>query len=174
MADYIVLLRAINVGGHNKIKMAELRELLSERGFTRISTMLQSGNVACSSRKKSAGVATSIAKGIKERFGHDIVVIVRTVSEYQQIVDAFPFPDPDPKASSIVFLEREYDGALDASAFAPDECVVAGAHVYLNWQGDFSSTKLTPAWIEKQTSIAGTRRNWSTLQALRDLGSAGS
>lgn len=169
MADYVVLLRAINVGGHNKIKMAELRELLEELKFTRVSTYLQSGNVVCSSRKQTAGVATSIAAGIRQRFGHDIVVIVRTADEFGKIIDACPFPEPGDKSSSIVFLDETYDGTLDASAFAPDKCVHTGSEVYLHWHGDFSTTKLTPSWIEKQTGRAGTRRNWATLRALREL-----
>lgn len=169
MAEYVVLLRAINVGGHNKIKMAELRELLEELKFTRVSTYVQSGNVVCSSRKKSAAVATSIANGIKERFGHEIAVIVRTAGEFNEIVDAFPFPDPGAKSASIVFLDGDCDDPLDASAFAPDECIAAGAQVYVNWHGDYSTTKLTPAWIEKQTGRAATRRNWATVQALQDL-----
>jgi uncharacterized protein (DUF1697 family) len=169
MARYVVLLRAINVGGRNKIPMAELRDLLSELGFSDVATYIQSGNVVCSSRKKPAGVATAIAEGIAGRFGHDISVLVRTADEFNQVADNFPFGEPDAKASSVVFLEDQPAGELDASAFLPDECLVVGADVYLHWHGSFADTKLTPAWIEKQTGLAGTRRNWATIRSLCDL-----
>lgn len=45
MTIYIALLRGINVGGHNKLKMADLRKMLESMGLTRVQTYIQSGNV---------------------------------------------------------------------------------------------------------------------------------
>ena len=172
MTTFVALLRGINVGGRNKIPMAELRQLLAELGFTNVATYIQSGNIICSSRKKSAGVASSIAQGIRERFGHDIAVMVRTIDELDQIIAGWPYADADPKASGVVFLDDPFDGGLDASAFAPDECLVAGAEVYVNCPTRFADTKLTAAWIEKQTDRAGTRRNWTTVLKLQAMAAA--
>jgi len=169
MTTYVVLLRAINVGGHNKIPMAELRALLGELKFTDVATYIQSGNVVCSSRKNPASVATTIKKGISDRFGHDISVIVRTAAQIADIVERFPYPDGSPKASGVVFLDQEFDGDLDASEFAPAKCQVAGADVFMTSTTTFSDTKLTPAWIEKQTGRVGTRRNWATVLKLHDM-----
>lgn len=169
MTTYVALLRAINVGGRNKIPMAELRELLGELGFSDVATYIQSGNVVCSSRKKSASVSTSIATGIKERFGHDIDVIVRTAAELDGLIDNFPYGDADPKSSGVVFLAAPFSGDVDASAFAPDECRLAGADVYVNCPSGFGATKLTAAWITKQSGTPCTRRNHPTLLALQAL-----
>lgn len=169
MTRYVVLLRAINVGGRNKIPMAELRDMLDEQKFTDVATYIQSGNVVCSSRKSAASVATTIKKAIAARFGHDIQVIVRTAQELDQLVADFPYGDADPKSSGIVFLEGSFDSELDASAFSPDECSVAGPDVYVNCPTRFAETKLTAAWIEKQTGLAGTRRNWATVLKLNDM-----
>jgi len=169
MTTYCVLLRAINVGGHNKIPMAELRDLLDELKFTDVATYIQSGNVVCSSSKKAPLVATTIKKGIAERFGHDIAVIVRTAEQIAQIVADFAYPEADPKSSGVVFLSDSYDGDLDASAFAPDECQPASADVFVNCPTRFASTKLTAAWIEKQTGLAATRRNWATVLKLHEM-----
>ena len=172
MTTYVVLLRAINVGGRNKIPMAELRELIGELKFTNVATYIQSGNVVCGSAKKPASAASEIKAAIADRFGHDIAVIVRSASEIEQIVDTFPYDNADPKSSGVVFLADAYDGELDASAFAPDVCELDGANVHVNCPTRFAATKLTAAWIEKKTGLAGTRRNWTTVLKLREMAAA--
>ncbi len=163
MTTYSVLLRAINVGGHNKIPMADLRDLLNELGFGDVATNIQSGNIACSSRKKPAAIAATIKSAIAERFGHDIVVIVRSADELAQIVAEFPFGDANPKSSGVMFLSGIANGSIDATAFAPDKCRVAGDNVFISCPNGFGRTKLTGAWIEKQTALSGTMRNFATV-----------
>ena len=172
MTTYVALLRAINVGGRNKMPMAELRDLLGELKFTNVASYIQSGNVVCTTSKKPASVASSIKAGIADRFGHDIAVVVRTAAEIEQIIADFPYLDADPKSSGVVFLADTYDGELDASAFTPDQCTVAGANVHVNCPTRFAATKLTTAWIEKQTGLAGTRRNWATVLKLHQMAAA--
>lgn len=169
MTSYVVLLRAINVAGRNKIAMAELRDLLDELGFGDVATYIQSGNIVCSSAKKPASVETSIKAGIAERFGHDIEVMARTGAQLGELVDAFPYPAADPKSSGVVFLSGSFTGQLDASKFAPDECLPVGAEIFVNCPTRFAKTKLTAAWIEKQTALAATRRNWATVLKLADM-----
>ena len=171
MTTYVVLLRAVNVGGRNKIPMADLRAVLAELQFGDVATYIQSGNIVCSSTESAAQVASSISEAIADRFDHSIEVMVRTAADFTSMVDAFPYAGADPKSSGVVFLSDAFAGELDATAFAPDECQVAGAHVFVNCPTRFASTKLTGAWVEKQTGLAGTRRNWATvlkLQALLD------
>jgi len=171
MTTHVVFLRAINVGGRNKIPMAALRELLEDLDFAHVATYIQSGNIICDSSKKPASVASTIKDGIAERFGHAIAVMVRTVPELERLVAEWPYGAADPKASGVVFLAATFDGELDASAFAPDECQTAGADVYVNCPTRFADTKITGAWVEKQTGLAGTRRNWSTVLKMRELAS---
>lgn len=169
MATHIVLLRAINVGGHNKVPMADLREALTNAGFTGVATYIQSGNIVCGSRKGQAGVARDIKKIIKDQMGHDVEVIVRSPEELAELAAGFPWQTPQPKASGIVFLAGPPTSEVDASTFAPDECTVVGNNVYVNYAVSFSESKLTPAWIEKTTGQAGTRRNWNTVVKLLDM-----
>ena len=165
----IVALRAINVGGRNKIPMAELRELLAELEFEDIATYIQSGNVVCSSSRTPDAAAQTIKEGVLERFGHDIEVMTRSADALADIVDGFPYPDADPKSSGVVFFDAPLDGDLDAAKFAPDECAVVGAEVYVNCPTRFADTKLTVAWMEKQTGRSGTRRNWATVLKLQSM-----
>jgi len=168
MPTHIALLRAVNVGGHNKIKMAELRDALTEAGFGDVATYVQSGNVVCTSRKGAAAVEKAIHQVIAERFGHDITVIVRSPAELATLVAGFPWDEPDGKASGIVFLDGPSD-PIDAAHFAPDELKVVGADVYVHYAKTFSDSKLTPAWIEKAAGRAGTRRNWNTVLKLTEM-----
>lgn len=169
MATHIVLLRAINVGGHNKVPMAELRSALTTAGFDNVATYIQSGNIVCTSRKGQPAVARDIKKLIAQTFGHDIEVIVRSPVELAALHAGFPWDSPDGKASGIVFLTAEPAAPIDASAFEPDLCAVVGKDVYVHHAVSFSESKLTPAWIEKATAQPGTRRNWNTVVRLLDM-----
>ena len=44
----IALLRGVNVGGHNKLPMAHLREIAADAGFAEVRTYIQSGNLVAS------------------------------------------------------------------------------------------------------------------------------
>ena len=62
MNAYIALLRGINVGGHKKVPMAELRELLTKSGFQNVQTYIQSGNVVFQSSEKASELEKIIQK----------------------------------------------------------------------------------------------------------------
>ena len=76
----IVLLRGINVGGHRKVPMAELRDALVDAGFESVSTYIQSGNVIVEGGPvDDSAAATLVAHVIGDRFGvDDVGVIVRS------------------------------------------------------------------------------------------------
>lgn len=169
MSLHAVLLRAINVGGHNKIPMADLRVLLDDLGYTDVVTYVQSGNVVCDRDSSASAVTKSIRAGIADRFGHDVHVIVRSAHELEQVVTNFPYGGHDPKRTGVVFLSRRFDGRLDCGGFAPDECTVDGSHVFVHCPTGFADTKLTNAWVEKQTGLTATRRNWNTVLRLAEM-----
>jgi len=92
MNTYIALLRGINVGGHKKVPMAELRELLSKSGFGNVQTYIQSGNVILeSSEGQINSIEEQIKKVILDYFGFDVPVIVKTNDDLQAIFDTCPF-----------------------------------------------------------------------------------
>ena len=100
MKTYIALLKGINVGGHKKVPMAELRNVLDKSGFQNVKTYIQSGNVIFISPNQTENIeiAEIIEKSILERFGFDVPVIVRSAKEWQQSVKNNPF-----------YLEKEVD-----------------------------------------------------------------
>jgi uncharacterized protein (DUF1697 family) len=86
MNSYIALLRAINVGGHRKIKMQDLRGMFASAGFNDVKTYIQSGNVIFSSPESAPGtLAETIETEIKNTFGHDVDVIIRTREQFKAL-----------------------------------------------------------------------------------------
>ncbi|MGK7371429.1 MAG: DUF1697 domain-containing protein, partial [Candidatus Halalkalibacterium sp. M3_1C_030] len=78
MTRYIALLRGINVGGHRKIKMDDLKVMLDLAGLENISTYIQSGNVIFDTEiNDRAKLSELISEQIKDTFGYDVPVIIR-------------------------------------------------------------------------------------------------
>lgn len=66
MTTYAALLRGINVGGHRKIPMADLRELLKALGWTDVRTYLQSGNAVFTTPYPTPGPGSGPVPGVPE------------------------------------------------------------------------------------------------------------
>lgn len=78
MKTYIVLLKGINVGGHKKVPMADLRDLLSKSGFENVQTYIQSGNVILESSENANSIENKIQKAILAQFGFEVLVMAKT------------------------------------------------------------------------------------------------
>lgn len=78
MINYVALLRGINVGGHNKIKMADLREALKPLGLQNIRTYIQSGNILFESTESEEVLQKIIHETIQINFDITSTVIIRT------------------------------------------------------------------------------------------------
>jgi uncharacterized protein (DUF1697 family) len=85
-ARYVALLRGINVGGRNKISMADLREIFTDAGFGNVSTYIQSGNVAFESACARAKLESDIEALLTERLESPPVVVVRSHRELRSVV----------------------------------------------------------------------------------------
>lgn len=81
MNTYIALLKGINVGGHKKVPMAELRKLFSKSGFENVQTYIQSGNVIFKSSEQTITIEDKIQKAIMAHFGFEVSVLVKTRRE---------------------------------------------------------------------------------------------
>jgi uncharacterized protein (DUF1697 family) len=128
MDTYVVLLRGINVGGKNKVSMADLRTCLEDLGFSDVSTYIASGNVILRSDKRAEEVQAQIEKVLPERFDLDdelIKVLALSVGKFQAIVDDKPagFGErPDTYHSDAIFL-MGIDPEQAMAVFAPREGV---------------------------------------------------
>ncbi|MFZ2051608.1 MAG: DUF1697 domain-containing protein [Solirubrobacteraceae bacterium] len=171
------LLRGINVGGRNKIPMAELRGLVAELGFLDIATHLQSGNVVFRAPgTEPEQAAAAIEAAIARRLGLNIAVLARTGTELERIVSAHPLAEvaSNPSRMLVVFLSEPVERTLVAQVqeeqFSPDRFVAAEQEIYVWAPNGVSETKLTYAFWEKQLGGAtATARNWNTVQRLLEM-----
>ncbi|HJY56162.1 MAG TPA: DUF1697 domain-containing protein, partial [Streptosporangiaceae bacterium] len=99
MATHIALLRGINVGGKNKVPMAELRDVVTSLGHTRVTTYIQSGNVLfTTSEDDTAKLAAALEAAIAEAFGVRSPVVVLSREDLARVLDTNPHPEePNPK-----------------------------------------------------------------------------
>jgi uncharacterized protein (DUF1697 family) len=173
----VALLRGVNVGGKNKVPMADLREAIEESGHGDVRTYIQSGNVVFNSRSADTGkVAAGIEKAIAERFGLNVDVAVRTRAELAAIVDASPYRQrgEDPSKLHVLFLQGKTKASLkgiDADAYAPDEVAAVGRELHLFLPDGLGRSKLA-ADLSRSKSQRGTVRNWRTVTKLVEMADA--
>ncbi|RYG34558.1 DUF1697 domain-containing protein [bacterium] len=177
MTTYIALLRGINVGGNNKVKMVELKEMLVERGFENPKTLLQSGNVVFQSSTESREeLEDRLEEATKEKFEIAPAYYIRTLKEWDDVIAANPFEQmakDDPSHLMVAFLRDPPDAeelAKVASAIQGPEKLEAGTeHIYITYPDDIGHSKVdrTPGW--KNLFGKSTARNWNTVLKLAEL-----
>lgn len=174
MAKLVVLLRAINVGGHSKLPMAGLRSLLGELGYEDIATVLQTGNVVLSSPRPAGETGAEIEQAVADRLGVKSQVIVRTRSEFLSLVKRNPFPEEtDGKKLHVAFLAGKPDTEelkkIDRDVLLPERFEVIGKQIYLHLPNGMGRTKIFGKITDKRLGTASTLRNWNTVMKLADL-----
>jgi uncharacterized protein (DUF1697 family) len=188
MASHVALLRGINVGGRNKVPMADLREVVTSLGHTEVSTYIQSGNVLFSTAEEdNAALAAALESAIEDRFGIWSSVVVLTRDELAQVLAANPYPDePNPKMVHVVFLNAEPPGDLLARISAAESAVAAkgsrdtvqgkGQVLFLHTPDGFGRSELAQAVFKVITPpakgkhpLAATARNLATATKLLSL-----
>ena len=173
---YVALIRGINVGGHNRISMAELRSVFSSLGHQDVTTLIQSGNVVFGS---GAGDAAAVAREIELRlaadFGLGVSVLLRTPPELAQVAGNNPFLADEADLSRLhaLFLNAlPAAGAVDAldpSRSPPDRFSVRGREIYLHYPNGAGRSRLTVGYFESRLGIGATARNWNTVLRLVEL-----
>lgn len=135
MSAYVVLIRGVNVGGKNKVPMADLRQCMTELGFNNISTYIASGNIILHSDKNAADIRSLIEEALPKHFKLDselIKALVLTRRQLESVVNDRPkgFGDePDKYHSDAIFL-IDIDATETMSIFNPRDGVDKV------WQGD--------------------------------------
>ena len=171
MTTFVGLLRAINVGGRNKLRMSDLRSLCESLGLEDVQTHLQSGNVVFRAR---TATAKTIEAAIRKSAGIDVKVILRTAAELERIIAANPFDATrDPSHLVVMFLDaaptEEGRAALVKAHAGPEKIRFAGRELYIDYPVDIGHSKLTGTLIEKKLGVAGTARNWNTVTRLLEM-----
>ncbi|MGB8990300.1 MAG: DUF1697 domain-containing protein [Candidatus Sulfotelmatobacter sp.] len=177
MPVYVALLRGINLGGHKKIKMDELRAALAAIGFDEVKTYIQSGNVVFKAAKISdKALSKKIEATILSKFGHSVSVIIRTAEEIEQLIANNPFlkqPDIDQTKLHVMFLrEPPAQSALqqlETLVLKPDQFRFLGKELYFYLPNGVAESVVMKKPIDRVLAIPTTMRNWRTVNTIQQM-----
>ena len=174
MAVVISMLRAVNVGGHNKIKIDALRALYQSLKLRDAQTYIQSGNVIFRTDERDLVLlAKRIQSAIERKFGVRCEVILRTASELRKVMARNPFAARrgiDPSRLLVTFLASDPGAEAREEVLriktAPEELRMDGREVYIYFPSGMARPKVSWAVIEKTLKTPGTGRNWNSVTRL--------
>jgi uncharacterized protein (DUF1697 family) len=177
MAAFVALLRAVNLGPHNKISMSDLTAVAAELGLDRPRTVLQSGNLVFESpRGKPASLEKLLEGALARELELKTPVVVRAAAEWRAAVEANPFSKQaksDPSHLVIVALKSKPEkaalGALVKAIVGREQVELVGQHLYVVYPDGIGTSKVSAGLIEKKLGVVGTARNWNTVQKIAAL-----
>ena len=174
MSCFFAFLRAINVGGNNKIPMADLRSMMEGLGMKNVRTLLQSGNVVFEAPgSDSKKLEKKLEDATRKTFDVNVDFMVRTTEQLAKTIKANPFPKEaknDPGHLLVLFLKDDAaEGAeeeLRSAIKGREVVVVKGDVAYAIYSDGVGVSKLTNAVLEKKLGTRATGRNWNTVTKL--------
>ena len=170
MKKHIVLLRGINVSGKNKLPMADLRDLLNDLEFQNVQTYIQSGNIILESDKSKSEICRKIKDGIFTKFGYDVPVIARTISEWKNAIEKYPYSTENPKIVAFVFLDQKSAiETFEIKNVGEDQFKIEKDVVYIYCPSTFAKTKISNNLFERELNVTATTRNLRTTLKLLEL-----
>lgn len=180
MPAYIAMLRGVNLGPHNRMKMEKLRDSLEALGFTQVQTYIQSGNVVFATGKTSPlALMNKMEAKILADFGLSVSVITTTAAEMNTVIQNNPFLEQrgiDRTKLHVTFLsETPRPPALEKLTLrqsGPDKFHCSGKSIYLYCPNGYGQTKLTNGLFERVLSVRATTRNWNTVNKLHEMARA--
>jgi uncharacterized protein (DUF1697 family) len=174
LTTFISILRGINVGGHNPVKMETLRQLYAELGFSDIQHYIQSGNVIFSSESTDTQFLEKIiCEKILAAYGWLVPVHVMTKEELGNALQNNPFLNDSSKDTSFMHLtflssqpDKELIEKLSAENYLPDDFFIHCKTIYLYCPNGYGRTKLTNGFFENKLKLVATTRNIKTVKEL--------
>ncbi len=173
---HFAFLRGINVGGHNKIKMEALREMFVALGFENVKTYINSGNVIFETAKISDDkLAAQIKRAIQAEFLLRVKVMVRTMSEIEEIIKNNPFAGQfeNDKALHVLFLDEELPEEkrelLLSNNNENEMFAVRNREIFCLLRVGVLDSLLGKDYIGKKLKTPATARNWRTIKKIVEL-----
>jgi uncharacterized protein (DUF1697 family) len=174
MKTYVLLLRGVMPVGKNKVPMAALRQVLADTGFKNVRTYIASGNALVDTDIAPKDLEVQVHELIKTHIGPDLVVVARTGTQLQKVLDENPFTKGY-DISRVFFASfasspsEQKVKALLAQDFSPEEIIITEHTAYLYLPGNAARAKLTNAFLEKQLGVSMTARNFNTMSKLIEM-----
>lgn len=168
MERYIVLLRGINVGSKNRIKMKDLIDDLSQLNFENIEYYIQSGNILLDAHEDPSQSISEMFR-TKEM---NVPVVAIPATKWIHIYNNTPYGNKDITSLHATFLHQapeEKPINLDHLVKEDEHYTVDDKVIYLHIPGKYHKSKLSNSYIEKTTGVSATTRNWKTVSKLYDM-----
>lgn len=166
---HIALLRGINVGGHHKVPMAELRQTMEKMGFAKVSTLLNSGNIIFEAKENEVP-ESEIEHRLEQTFGFKIPVMLRKFDEIQQMVLNNPFEQfetDDNTKYYVSFLKNEPKNKIDLPFLSEDKSFrmieIKDKVVFSTLDSSKGSTVNGMDVLQSFFGEDVTTRNWNTI-----------
>ena len=173
---YVALLRGINVGGNNMIKMERLRETVVGLGFENVKTYINSGNVIFDAKKTDdKKLAVKIHAAILADFGFDISVMVRSIAEINELIASNPFEGQfeSHKDMHLFFLNEELTAEQQAlllgQANENEMFAFIDRHILCLLKISILDSVVGKGFIDKKLKVATTARNWRTVNKILEM-----
>ena len=173
---YVAFLRGINVGGKNKVKMETLREVCASLGFQNVKTYINSGNVIFETTKTENGkLAETLEKAIENEFALKIKVIVRQISEIENIVKNNPFAGQfeNDKDLHVFFLDEELSTEkrelLLSNNNENEMYSVQNREIFCLLRVSVLDSLMGKDYIAKKLKVSATARNWRTVNKILEF-----
>lgn len=165
---YAVFLRGINVGGHRKILMADLRDTLRNSGFEKVSTYIQSGNIVLETHEEDKGeIQRCIESLIYESYGFHVSVVVKTKSDIEIIIQDCPFEEEEKEKSYFALLSEAIKSSkVDFNTLPtyPGESYhIINDCLYFYSSVGYGKAKFNLGSMEKKLNVIATARNYKTM-----------
>lgn len=180
MQTYISILRGINVGGHKKILMPDLKTLYETLEFKEVFTYIQSGNVVFKRNDKLSDreLAIKIEAAIEKKYDFKVPVIIRSLIELEKIISSNPFvkeKNISIEKLHVIFLSQapieNNIKSMENIDFSPDRFLIKGKEVFLHIPESYGKTKLSNKFFENKLKVNATTRNWKTVNKLFEIAS---
>jgi len=172
----VALLRGINVGGHNKLPMADLRALAETLGWQRVRSYIQSGNLVFEAPGTEAALERKLEAALQEQTSLSIPVIVRAGDRYRRLVEENPFAEAGAREPNRVMLalskavpERDALVLLEERASAGERVALVGDGLWIHYANGAGNTKLSPALLDRAVGSTITARNLRTCLKLSEM-----
>jgi uncharacterized protein (DUF1697 family) len=161
---WVLLLRAVNIGPHNKVAMADLKRVLEGLGHEEVKTYLNSGNATFEAAGTAKKHADDIESALEKELGLTVRAVVRRTADVKAMVDATP--KLDGYVVVVVLFDKPPAKAVkELEAWEPETIRAGKGCLYVAYER-VQGSKLTNALIEKRLGVAATARTPTTLRKL--------
>lgn len=175
-SKFIALLRGINVGGRNKVPMAELCLLATDLGWVDVQSYIQSGNLVFDATARPSKLAADLEVAIERHYGFSVPVIIREARDWSRYLVTNPFPEASRSEPNLVMLalskDPPQDGAADmlqSRATQGESVRQAGDALWIHYAGGAGRSRLSPGLLDRSVGSAVTTRNWRTVYELAKM-----